>query len=72
VGTNNNRQSLNPGSTEVNQDDVSRRKGILIDNVTARAVNDITAPSCLPASGPLRITPTDHFISTPRGNRTGK
>jgi hypothetical protein len=60
VGTNDNRQSIDPGSTSINQDSVSRRVGISIDNVAARAFNDITAPSCLPASGSLRTTPSGH------------
>ena len=68
MGTNNNRQANDPGSIEVNQDDVSRRKGISIDNVAARPLNDITAPSVLPGGGKsMRTTPTDH-----RGNRTAK
>ena len=56
MGKNDNRQSLEPGSTEINQDSVSRRLGIPID--TTRP-ND-TAPGILPASGRLRTTPTDH------------
>jgi hypothetical protein len=60
VATNDNRQSLEPGSTAINQDSVSRRLGISIDNVAPRPLNDITAPSCLPASGPLRAVPTHH------------
>jgi hypothetical protein len=71
MGTNDNRQSIDPGSTEVNQDGVSRRKGIATDNVAARAFNDMP-PGILPASGSLRATPTDHFVSAPRGNRAGK
>jgi hypothetical protein len=68
VGTNDNRQSLEPGSTATNQDSVSRRLGIPIDNATARPLNDITAPSVLPSGGKsMRTTPTDH-----RSNRTAK
>jgi hypothetical protein len=64
VGTNDNRHSLEPGSTSINQDSVSRRLGISIDNVAALPLNGITAPGILPASGPMRTTPTDH-----RGNK---
>jgi hypothetical protein len=69
---NRNRHWVDPGSTVSNQDNTSRRLGIPIDNATARPLNDITAPGILPASGSLRTTPTDHFVSTPRGNRTSK
>jgi hypothetical protein len=74
VGTNDNRQSLNPGSTEVNQNDVSMRKGISIDNATARPLNDITAPSVLPGGGKsLRTTPSAAFGGNDgKGNRTGR
>jgi hypothetical protein len=56
-------------ATDGNQDDTSRKLGIPID--TTRP-ND-TAPGILPTNnGSLRATPTDHFVSTPRGNRAGK
>jgi hypothetical protein len=42
-----------------NQDEKSLRLGISIDNVAARPLNDMP-PGILPASGPLRATPTDH------------
>jgi hypothetical protein len=64
VGTNDNRQSLEPGSTSSNQDSVSRRLGIPIDNAAARPLNDITAPSVLPTSGSLRTTPPRGRIPT--------
>jgi hypothetical protein len=71
VGTNdNNRQFGESGAS--NQDNTSRRLGIPIDNVSARPLNDITVPSILPKSGSLRTVPTDHFVSTPRGNRAAK
>jgi hypothetical protein len=69
---NRNRNWVDPGSNVSNQDNTSRRLGIPIDNATARALNDITSPSCLPASGSLRTTPTDHYLSTPRGNKATK
>lgn len=73
MGTNDNRQSLEPGSTSSNQDSVSRRLGIPIDNASPRALNDIAAPSALPASGSLRTTPSAAFGgSDGRGNRTNK
>jgi hypothetical protein len=72
VGTNDNRQSIAPGATTGDQDEKSRRLGMPLDTARARPPNDITAPGILPASGSLRTTPTDHFVSTPRGNRTSR
>jgi hypothetical protein len=72
VGQNDNRQSLAPGSTTGDQDEKSRRLGVPLDTARARPPNDITAPGILPSSGPLRTMPTDHFVSTPRGNRAAK
>jgi hypothetical protein len=66
VGTNENNRQFGESDAS-NQDSVSRRLGIPIDNVAARPPNDITAPSCLPVSGPLRTAPTDR-----RGNKATK
>jgi hypothetical protein len=71
MGSNDNRQSLEPGSTSSNQDSVSRRLGISIDNVAARPLNDITAPSVLPGGGAMRTTPSAAFgRGDGKGNRT--
>jgi hypothetical protein len=57
-----------------NPDDVSRRLGIPIDTTRARPDNDITAPSVLPASGPMRPTPSpqNYGTSDSKGNGKGK
>jgi hypothetical protein len=46
-------------ATDGNQDDTTRRRGPF-NMASAVALNDITAPPCLPASGPLRAVPTHH------------
>jgi hypothetical protein len=68
---NHNRNWIDPTATASNQNNTSLRLGISIDNITAHPLNDMP-PGILPASGPLRATPTDHFVSTPRGNKATK
>jgi hypothetical protein len=68
MGNNDNRHWTDP-----NQNNTSRKLGIPIENATARAFNDITAPGILPASGPMRTTPSAVFGgSDGKGNRTSK
>jgi hypothetical protein len=70
---NQNRQWVDPGSAVSNQDNTSRRLGISIDNVAAVPLNDIKSPSVLPASGPMRTTPSAAFgRGDGKGNRTSK